>query len=149
MRPDRNVGLPPTVGPARRMALLAAVATLVPCVAAAHVVRHNSIPQPYLGRWAADAATCKDPDKPAIVLAAKTYVGPGTTCIVGWVSETAGPHGPIFAAHLQCATEKTKSKTVSNVIIRPDGDNQISIGSDFASMKSYQRCPAATPAAAR
>jgi hypothetical protein len=149
MKTHRTAIVPAIVGSMHKAALLAAIATLVPCVAVAHVVRHNSIPQPYLGRWAADAATCKDPDTPAVVLAAKTYVAPGTSCIVGWVSETAGPHGPIFAAHLQCATEKTKNKTVSNVIIRPDSDNQISIGSDFASMKSYQRCPTATPAAAR
>jgi len=149
MKTRRSVIVPAMAGSMHKTALLAIVATLVPCIAAAHVVRHNSIPEPYRGRWAADAATCKDPDKPAVVLSAKSYASPGTTCIVGWVSETAGPHGPIFSAHLQCATEKTKNKTVSNVIIRPDGDDQISIGSDFASLKSYQRCPAATPAIAR
>ena len=81
MRPDRNVSTPSAAGSMHKAALLAAVAALVPCVAAAHVVRHNSIPQPYLGRWADDAATCKYPDNPDILLTAKNYVDRSTPCI--------------------------------------------------------------------
>lgn len=135
----------------RKTALLALIAALVPHIAAAHVVRHNSIPESYVGSWAPDAGTCKESDKSVIALSAKTYATSGAKCTVDWVSETPGSRGPIFSAHLQCSspTAQPKKETVSNLIIRPQNDHQIAMGPDFASLKNYQRCSASEPGTTR
>jgi hypothetical protein len=140
-----------TVGSMQRTVLLAVAATLASHVAAAHVVRHRSIPEPYIGRWAPDTGACKESDKSVIVLSAKAYDSPEAKCAVDWVSETPGPHGPIFSAHLQCRAlgAQAKKAAMSNIIIRPDSDHQIAMGPDFESLKPYQRCPAIEPSATR
>jgi hypothetical protein len=126
--------------------ILALSAALTAHSAAAHVVRHGSIPAAYRGTWAPTAATCKDADK-AVVLSAKTYVGPSASCVVDYVSETAGRKGPIFSARLQCSdpAKPAQKKTIANLIIQPDNANQISVGPGFESLKAYQRCPASEP----
>jgi hypothetical protein len=135
----------------RKTAFLAFIAALVPQIAAAHVVRHNSIPQSYLGSWAPDSETCKESDKSVIALSAKTYVSSGVKCTVDWVSETPGPHGPIFSAHLQCSSPAAppEKEVMSNLVIRPQNDHQIAMGPDFASLKNYRRCSASEPGATR
>jgi hypothetical protein len=64
-------------------------------------------------------AECQKDDK--IVLSANKYESAGTTCAVDWVSETAGPRGPPYAAHMECRRGR-------------------SLGSDFGSLKNLQRC---------
>ena len=123
----------------RRIVLLASIVLLVPQVAIAHIVRHRSIPQPYQGTWATDAASCA-PEKGAIVLSAKTYVGPSGSCTVVYVDETPGAQGAIFSARLSCSEAAGGAKkSDANLIIRPDKDG-ISLGPTFASLVAYQRC---------
>ena len=124
----------------RSIALLASIVVLMPQVATAHIVRHRSIPQPYQGTWAADAASCA-PEKGAIVLAAKTYVGPSGSCTVVYVDETAGPQGAIFSVRMLCSDAAGGAKkSDANLIIRPDKD-RISLGPTFGTLIAHQRCP--------
>src|SRR5262249_8898297 len=105
-----------------RIALLASIVVLVSQLATAHIVRHRSIPQPYQGTWATDAASWA-PEKGAIVLSAKTYVGPSGSCTVVYVDETAGAQGAIFSARLSCSDAAGGAKkSDANLIIRPDKD---------------------------
>jgi hypothetical protein len=115
--------------------------------AAAHVVRHGSIPEAYRGTWAPTSATCKDADKAAIVLSAKAYAGPAGSCIIDYVSETAEPRGSTFSARMQCSNPQgqAQKKTIANLIMRPDGADRISVGPGFESLKAYQRCSAGEP----
>ncbi|OAF12989.1 hypothetical protein AYJ54_45450 [Bradyrhizobium centrolobii] len=109
--------------------------------AIADVKRHGSIPETLQGSWAMSADACKIADKSAVALAAKTYTGPAGNCTVMWVSETAGPHGALYSARLRCPNEDTQQKwSETNLVIRPDDTNQISVGPDFGSLKTYQRC---------
>ncbi len=109
--------------------------------AIADVKRHASIPEVLQGSWATSADGCKNADKSAVALAAKTYAGPAGNCTVMWVSETASPQGAIYSARLRCPNERMRESSESNLIIRPDDTNQISVGPDFSSLKTYQRCP--------
>jgi hypothetical protein len=115
--------------------------------AAADVVRHTKIPEPLHGTWAVSEADCGDENKKGIVLAAATYESSEQKCTVLWVTETATPRGPLFSAHLQCSAANGSAKSISNVLLRSSGANQISAGTDFENVKNYQRCPAATTGA--
>ena len=122
---------------------------LLPQAAGADVVRHSAIPDAYLGTWAADAGKCGESDKAAVVLAAKAYTSSAANCTVDFVSETAGVRGSIYSARLQCSNPaaKGKTKSVSNLIIRPDNTDRISIGPSFDRLTIYQRCPSSGSAA--
>jgi hypothetical protein len=126
----------------RKTIVMAGLAMLMSQVAAADVVRHGFIPDAYRGRWVAAAAT--EPHESVIVLAAKTYVSPEANCSVDWVSQTAGGHGSIYAAHLQCfrPAEGAGIKTIANLIIWPEAVNQIALGPDFANLRIFSRCSA-------
>ena len=126
-----------------RIGLFAAAILLVPQFAAAHVVRHSSIPQPFWGTWGTDATQCAGA-KETIVLSGKTYMKGAAQCTVENVSETPGPKGSIYSARLQCSDNSaTPAKNSSaNLIFRPTGDDRISLGADFRSLVDYRRCSA-------
>jgi hypothetical protein len=110
--------------------------------AIADVKRHASIPEALQGSWATSADACRSADKSAVALAAKTYAGPAGNCTVMWVSETASPGGAIYSARLRCPNQRTQQEwSESDLVIRPDDTDQISVGPDFSSLKIYQRCP--------
>ena len=129
--------------------VVAVIVAIAPHIASAHVVRHNSIPEPYRGTWAAGEGACSADDKSAIVLSAKAYVGPTGSCAVDYVSETASPSGAVYSARLLCpgTAEQAQKKTVVNLIFRSDGDGGMSAGPTFTSLKTHRRCSAAAPAA--
>jgi hypothetical protein len=126
----------------RQAIVIAGLAMLMSQVAAADVVRHGFIPDAYSGRWVAAAAT--ESHESVIVLAAKAYVSPEANCGVDWVSQTAGGHGSIYAAHLECfhPAEGLGIKTIANVIIWPKNVDQIAVGPDFANLRIFSRCSA-------
>jgi hypothetical protein len=129
----------------RKAVLLTLFGLVAADVAHADVVRHSFIPQAYRGTWVAGAGTTSD--KSVIVLSATTYVSGGTRCSVKWVSQTAGARGSIYAAHLQCLDPAgTAGKTaLSDLIIWPDGIDQIAVGAEFMSLMIFHRCPATRP----
>src|SRR5262245_19638202 len=98
--------------------------------AVADVKRHASIPEALQGSWAASADGCKADDTSLIVLAAKTYTSAQGDCSVEWVSETAGPRGPIYSARLRCSGRPS----ITSLIIRPDDAKQISVGHEFSNL---------------
>lgn len=126
----------------RKATLLAVLALVASEVATADVVRHGSIPEAYRGTWMAGAGT--EPEKSVIVLSAKTYVSREARCSVNWVSQTAGARGSIYSAHLQCinSADGPGKKTASNLIIQPDGIDQIAAGPDFTKLMIFHRCSA-------
>ncbi|MCC8979025.1 hypothetical protein [Bradyrhizobium acaciae] len=111
--------------------------------AIAGVKRHGAVPEALRGSWATSADVCNGADKSGVALAAKTYAGPAGSCTVMWVSETPGPQGAIYSAHLRCPNKRTQQQgwSESNLVIRPDDTNKISAGPNFSSLKTYQRCP--------
>jgi hypothetical protein len=130
-----------------RAFLLASIVALAPFAAGAHVVRHNSVPEIYWGTWSPGEGACGADNKSAIVLSAKSYVGPAGNCSVDYVSETPGPNGAIYSARLLCPGAGAQKKTVANLIFRSDADGVISAGSSFAGLKAHRRCAASEPAA--
>jgi hypothetical protein len=109
--------------------------------AIADIKRHASVPEALQGSWAASADACKSADKSGISLGANAYVGPAGNCTVLWLSETAGPQGAIYSVHLRCPNDRTQQEwSESDLVVRPDDANQISVGPDFSSLKTYQRC---------
>jgi hypothetical protein len=127
----------------RVLATLIGMIVLVPGAALADIKRHAMIPEALQGSWAPSADNCTAGDKAIIVLAAKAYSSGDTNCSVDWVSETAGPRGPTYSAHMQCTSQPGQKPSVQNLIIRPDGAKQISVGLSFGSLKAYQKCAAA------
>jgi hypothetical protein len=92
---------------------------------------------------------CNNADN-VIALSAKGRDSSEVKCAVDWVSQTPGARGSIFSAHLHCRrTANDSDNTIANVILVPTDANQTSVGPDFNSLKSYQRCPANTPAISR
>jgi len=110
--------------------------------AAADIKRHALIPEPLRGSWSMNTDGCGADDKSIIVLSDKAYASGEAQCAVPWVSETASPRGPIFSAHLQCSNQQAKKGAPSNLIMRPVDANQMSIGFDLNSLKTYRKCAA-------
>jgi hypothetical protein len=132
----------PAGGKTMRWACLVALAGMILTdIAVADIVRHGSIPRAYIGSWAPGDASCEPRSEGVVVLSANRYIGAETKCAVRGVYETAGPHGPIYSARMQCSgAAGGRRKSVRNLIIVPSGTGQLSLGSDFDNLKSYQRC---------
>jgi hypothetical protein len=125
------------------------IAVIVPGIAAAHVVRHPSLPQPFWGTWAPASAAC-DGAADAVTLSANAYAAGKTTCTIEAVSETPSPKGSTYSARMRCQTPaKGKKAVATNLIIRADATEQVFIGATFARLRSFQRCPAAKQQAGR
>ena len=132
-----------------RFVLPAVLALLIGQTATADVVRRAIIPASLWGTWALNLDDCNNADN-VIVLSAKGRDSSEVKCTVDWVSETPGARGSIFSAHLHCRrTANGSDNTIDNVIFVPTDANQASVGPDFSSLKSYQRCPENTLAISR
>src|SRR5262249_48240247 len=125
------------------IAVLLPVVTITSQPTLAHVKRIASIPETLLGRWAPNADACNG--ESAVVLSAKTYTSSQATCDFIEISETPGPHGPIYSARLRCTQPGQTRPTLSNLILRSEDSNRVSIGTDFDSLKTYQKCNASPP----
>lgn len=123
-------------------ALLTLFASLISDVAMADIVRHDAIPEAYWGKWVGS-----ERDRSVIELSAKNYVSDEANCTVDWVSETAGAHGTIYAAHLHCfgPAQTTGERFVSNLIIWPQDDVRIAVGPNFMRLKMFRRCSVTRP----
>ena len=126
----------------RLLVPLAVITFLMPQVADAQLVRHNSIPEAYWGTWAPADANCQDANKPSIALSEHAYESSTTSCVVKYVRRTPGPKGPTCSARLQCTIRAggPQAEAIANLIIRPSDPDRIFMGAEFASVKLYQRC---------
>lgn len=129
--------------PASAVAAAAAIATMIAAPARADIKRLDSIPVAFQGSWAASDDGCKSESGTVITVSAKSYVAGQDSCTVITLSETAGARGAIYAARMRCLNAKTQKTTSANLILRAVATDQISLGADFDSLKTYQRCPAA------
>jgi len=103
-------------------------------------VRHAVIPMSLRGTWALSAQDCNKREA-AIVFSERSYAGPKGHCAVRWVIETAGGRGPIYSARLQCpGAEGGQQPAESDLILMPTDANQLSIGDDYNTLKTYQHC---------
>jgi hypothetical protein len=126
----------------RGAAFIVVLVAFTTSAALADIKRHASLPASLQGTWATGSDSCKPDNKSVIVLAAKTYTGANATCGIDWVSETAGPRGAIYSAHMRCPGAPAQKAPASNLIIRADSTDQISVGADFSHLTAYQRCAA-------
>jgi hypothetical protein len=126
----------------RLLVLLAVITFLMPQVATAQLVRHNSIPEAYWGTWAPADANCQDANKSSIALSEHAYESSTTRCVVKYVRRTPGPNGSTCSARLQCTGRegRAQAEAIANLIIRPSDRDRIFMGAEFASLKLYQRC---------
>ena len=132
----------------RQACLLALAGMILTQIAAADIVRHASIPRAYVGSWAPSAGSCEPRSEGAVVLSAKRYVGAEMKCAILAVYETAGTHGTIYSARMECSDRRAGAGRRSrNLIIAPQDGGQLSLGSDFNDLRSYQRCQSSKPAA--
>jgi hypothetical protein len=120
-----------------KTALTILLAIVAPNAAIADVVRHDVIPEPYWGAWAATGS-----DWSGFELSAKTYANGDASCAVSWVSETAGANGPIYAAQLRCSRhpERVGARFASNLIIWPKSFDEVAAGPDFMRLRVFRRC---------
>jgi hypothetical protein len=125
------------------------VAVLLPVVisimsepAIAYVKRIASLPESLWGVWAPNADACNDADKLAVVLSAKSYKSSQVSCDFIHLSKTPGPNGPIYSARARCIQPGQTNAAQSNLIVRPEGSDRISIGPDFKTLKINQKCAA-------
>jgi hypothetical protein len=126
----------------RLLVPLTVITFLMPQVADAQLVRHNSIPETYWGTWAPADANCQDANKSSIALSDHAYESSTTNCVVKYVRRTPGPKGPTCSARLQCTGrgDQPQTEAIANLIIRPSDSDRIFMGAEFTSLKLYQRC---------
>jgi hypothetical protein len=105
-------------------------------------IRHTSFATPLIGTWAQSAEFCAKNDKSNFAISAANYIGPDGACAVEVIVETAGSHGTNYSVRGRCSASPQDRPHVVNVIMRPEGADQMSIGRSFADLKPYQRCPA-------
>jgi hypothetical protein len=110
--------------------------------ASADEIRHTTFPSVLVGRWAPSAELCAAKDKSNITIASDGYSTADGKCSVRWIVETPGSLGPNYAVHAQCEADGQPAKAdVINMILRPEGNDKVSIGTSFTDLKPYQRCP--------
>ena len=115
--------------------------------AAADVRRLGAIPASFSGSWASTADGCESSGESLVTISAKAYAVQRANCTVLSVSETAGTQGSIYSSRLQCRNAQSKKTKSATVILRQESPDRISVGPYFSSLKTYDRCAAATPAA--
>lgn len=126
--------------------LMPAMIVITSCPAVAGVKRLVSIPQPLWGAWAPNADACSNAtDESIVVLSAKSYRSSRTSCNIIDLSETPGTNGPVYSARSRCTKQGQTQPTISNLIVRTEDSNRISIGSDFTTLKMHQKCSANEP----
>jgi hypothetical protein len=124
--------------------LISVVLVLVADLAAADEIRHPTFPGGLVGSWAQSSDNCAKGDKSNFNIAAFGYGGPDGNCAVIVVVETAGAKGPNYSVRGLCAAGDRAQPAghIVNLIMRPAGPDRMSIGTSFADLKPYQRCPA-------
>ncbi|WP_132256251.1 hypothetical protein [Methylobacterium segetis] len=127
----------------RVIAILALGALLVvPEAATADIKRHKAIPEQFWGQWVPTDQSCPTDARPALSVTASAYTRADARCTIDWVDETAGRAGPIYSAHMRCSTGEQQPPAPANLILVSRENNVVSLGSDFRSLQTYQRCPA-------
>lgn len=125
--------------------VLPAAVSMMSEPAMAYVKRIASLPQSLWGVWAPNADACNDAERQAVALSARSYKSAQLSCDFIHVSTTPGPNGPIYSARARCTQPGQTNAAQSNLIVRPEGSDRISIGPDFKTLKINQKCAASPP----
>ncbi|MFE1601229.1 hypothetical protein [Methylobacterium sp. ID0610] len=127
----------------RVIGMAAAIPLLVASHAAtADIKRHRAVPETFWGQWVPAGQSCINNDQPALSITASDYARADSRCTIDWVDETAGRAGPIYSAHMRCSTGESPQPSIANLILVSRESNVVSLGPDFKSLQSYQRCQA-------
>jgi hypothetical protein len=111
-------------------------------VAKGDEIRHTAFAKALLGTWALTAEGCGTKDKSNIIISDSTYNEADASCKVQWIVETAGARGPNYGVHAMCSDPLQPAKNNStNLVIRPQSNDQILMGNSFNELRSYGRCP--------
>ena len=123
-------------------AMLTAAGLVVSQTAKAGDVRHMTIPKDQWGTWALSRDYCTSDDKSNLITIKEGgSTGPQENCAIQYVVETAGAKGPIFSSHMICSDKADAAKkTAMSFIVIPHGQDSMSVGTDFDSLKTYYRC---------
>jgi hypothetical protein len=126
---------------------LTPLAAFIPVVIAPHaamadIKRHQVVPEAFRGAWVAAGQSCTKSDQPLLSITASAYTRADARCTVDWVGETAGRAGAIYSAHMRCSTGEQPQPSVANLILISEENGMVSLGPDFKSLQSYQRCSA-------
>ena len=122
--------------------IVAVVAVALSTIANASDVRRSALPEGLQGTWAPTAEACGGSDESKIVISTKTYARANAACEIFWVTVTAAPKGPNYAARSRCIDQPTgKAYPPSNLMFRPTDNDHILVGSTVGNLAPYQRCP--------
>ncbi|TGD99440.1 hypothetical protein [Methylobacterium nonmethylotrophicum] len=123
-----------------RMAVIVVI-LVAPHAATADIKRLKAVPEAFRGAWIAAGQSCTNGDQPPLSITASAYTRADARCTIDWVGETAGRTGSIYSAHMRCATGEQPQPSIANLILISEENGMVSLGSDFQSLRSYQRCP--------
>lgn len=106
--------------------------------ASADIVRHSTVPQALQGKWATSADGCAGPASQQIILT-PDKVG---ECPIDSVSEEPTSEGVLYSALMRCPNSAgAGAPNVKTLMLIPKGRGQMSAGSAFGQMQTYQLCP--------
>jgi hypothetical protein len=105
-------------------------------------VRRSTFAAALLGTWTLASQACSADNKSNLVITETAYTDANGSCKVGWIVETSGERGPNYAVHGICGDATAGPPKQENFLIRPESNDQISIGTSFEDLKVYQRCAA-------
>jgi hypothetical protein len=127
----------------RLFVLMLGVSALILQVAAGDEIRHTKFASALLGTWAPSRELCERKDKSSITISGAQFSSSDGRCEVQWIVERAASRGVTYGIHARCVDPSQPEKVSEiNLIIWPQGSDQISIGYAFDDLKIYQRCPA-------
>ncbi|KAA0115675.1 hypothetical protein CIW48_28275 [Methylobacterium sp. P1-11] len=129
---------------------IVALLFIAPAICVADIKRHKTVPETFWGQWGLVDQPCSQDNRLALVITGTSYTHPDARCAIDWVGETAGRAGPIYSAHMRCLAGEGAQPSTANLILMSRDGEEVALGGDFQSLRSYRRCPAGpqpTPAA--
>ena len=119
------------------------ISALMAQAAAADEIRKTKFAGALLGTWAPSQELCESKDKSSVTISEAQFTSPDGNCEVQWIVERAASRGATYGVHARCLDPSRPEKaSVINLIIWPQGSDQISIGKAFDDLKVYRRCAA-------
>src|SRR5271156_6215956 len=99
------------LGLAASLTISLAGSALLSRAAVGDEVRHTTFESALIGTWAQTAEQCTANDKSNIHIDSAKYGDGAGSCAVGWIVETAAPHGNTnYAVHATCTSASIPPK---------------------------------------
>jgi hypothetical protein len=117
------------------------ISALMVQVAASDEIRKTKFAGALLGTWAPSQELCERKDKSSVTILETQFTSSDRNCEVQWIIERAASLGAPYGIHARCFDRSDPEKVSAiNLIVWPQGSDQISIGKTFDDLKVYQRC---------